>query len=697
MERYGWKIALGSVLLLVPVLLALVWGPYLDDSAYNTLHVARDLVAGRGWPQAIGVAPGAGEGLTWPVAHEELWQHIVSPADSLLSYGSLNEPARLRAPLYVLLLAGFFKADLPLTLLNVSWGLAALALYATLADALSAQERQLAEQTKVQPYMPGILAAGLLVCSPLVVATLGTALGWVAAWAWLAIAASLARRWHLQGVALVLLLGMHFDLLTIALAALLLLFRWRAGGRGALWCSLALLGAAGFWAWLVWQGWAAPYTLPAFRLAPLFEAVHALVEESEFYWLFLFLAAVGLVSLLEIDDKAALEPRALAEASLAPRRARSPKHVGCWGGALWCALALCWGGEVAGVLLATLGFLLAGLGIAWLMRWVERRPEVPRPKVPRCSRAWHMPSRQMPRRSRAHSRARSRAEMLRVRGLRLAVGLALLAGLPLALAEAASLWHRYQARPVVRQQLERAAGIWLREYSAPTAVVWGTERVGYLAERPTLGWKAAGSAPAHLWTLLRSLAVDPPAYCVTSRSLAWDRVVRTAWFKDSYEAVQTFASPYDTTSPLTIWGHRFAAQVQPSGASFGGLFRLLSVVPVTDTLAPGVAFDVRLYWEALQSPEDDYVVFVHFLDAHGELVASHDGPPGRRGPTRTWLPGMIVPDIHSLSLDPQLPAGIYRLQVGIYRWPDVERLPVWDAGGIEQPDRVLVLQTINVE
>jgi hypothetical protein len=39
---------------------------------------------------------------------------------------------------------------------------------------------------------------------------------------------------------------------------------------------------------------------------------------------------------------------------------------------------------------------------------------------------------------------------------------------------------------------------------------------------------------------------------------------------------------------------------------------------------------------------------------------------------------------------------MYRLQVGMYRWPSLERLPVWDSGGIEQVDRVIVLQSIEV-
>jgi hypothetical protein len=116
-----------------------------------------------------------------------------------------------------------------------------------------------------------------------------------------------------------------------------------------------------------------------------------------------------------------------------------------------------------------------------------------------------------------------------------------------------------------------------------------------------------------------------------------------------------------------------------------------------DSLSPGAEFDVVLYWEALRPPEDDYVVFVHLLDADGQLVASHDGPPlDGRYPTTAWLPGDVVPHVVHMALDPQAPGGTYLLQAGMYQWPGMERLPVWDSEGVEQTDRVVVLQLIEV-
>jgi hypothetical protein len=132
-------------------------------------------------------------------------------------------------------------------------------------------------------------------------------------------------------------------------------------------------------------------------------------------------------------------------------------------------------------------------------------------------------------------------------------------------------------------------------------------------------------------------------------------------------------------------------------ANFGDEISLLGFETV-DSLSPGADFEVVLYWEARQSPKENYVVFVHLLDVDGEIIASHDGPPmERRYPTGAWFPGDVVPDVHRLVLDSNVPVGEYQLRVGMYRWPDLDRLPVWDGRGVEQADRALVLQSVRVQ
>nr|NIV36863.1 hypothetical protein [Anaerolineae bacterium] len=193
----------------------------------------------------------------------------------------------------------------------------------------------------------------------------------------------------------------------------------------------------------------------------------------------------------------------------------------------------------------------------------------------------------------------------------------------------------------MRQELERQAADWLRAHSEPTATVFGSQRIGYLADRPTLVWDGSDSDPAELAALVVALNEDPPGYCVSLRSIAWDRLARTAWFQDGYVPLLRLKSPYDAASPLTIWGHRFSGPPQAVGASFGDQVRLLSY-RAPHRVSPGAEFDVRLYWEPLRPPEENYTVFIHLLDADGQLAANHN----EMRLTSLWPPGEVVPDVH---------------------------------------------------
>ncbi len=83
--------------------------------------------------------------------------------------------------------------------------------------------------------------------------------------------------------------------------------------------------------------------------------------------------------------------------------------------------------------------------------------------------------------------------------------------------------------------------------------------------------------------------------------------------------------------------------------------------------AAGSSFEVTLYWHALQTPDRNYRVFVHLLDAEAQIVAQHDGTPGGGElPALGWLPGEYLADTHRLTLPSTLPAGEYSLEVGLY-------------------------------
>ena len=89
---------------------------------------------------------------------------------------------------------------------------------------------------------------------------------------------------------------------------------------------------------------------------------------------------------------------------------------------------------------------------------------------------------------------------------------------------------------------------------------------------------------------------------------------------------------------------------------------------------------VTLYWRALAPMDWDYTVFVHLIGPDGERVTQHDDQPWWKVPlpTSTWQPGEELRDQHVLRLPPGLALGTYRLQVGVYYWQTLERLPVME-------------------
>jgi hypothetical protein len=737
------KVALWLTLALVPMIIGLTWGTYLNDEAYVTLRYARNLALGRG-----------------------------------PTYGARTLS---RSPLYVLALWPLAKLGAPLASLILStlgWSAAALAIYST--------------GHVLRRPIAAIMAAVLTAFCPAITTTLGMEIPWAIALAWLTLVAAIKGRWKAQACALALMLLAHFDLLTLALALLMVAAQWIARRRFPLLPVLILaLVALGCGLLAAWQVIALPCP-PRVNLAGWGDSIQRLLNESEFYGLFVPLCLCGTMELVSTTRKA-------------------------WGhGVLWGAVAILTSGPAAEVMVITMGLLLTGLGVQWIIQWIKAR------------------------------------NLTRLDHITLAAGVMLLAGLPLGIAQASSLAQRYQARLVAHHAVEQQAGDWLRDHSEPTATVFGSERLGYLADRATFPWHKHEHDRDELALLLKTLSENPPEYLVSSRGIYWDQITQTRRFQEIYMILESFRSPYDVSSPIAIWGRRAEAvsvetsrplnihlpggvdligyvcqpeRVQPgdtvrvvlflqptrpvteslrpivqmsipqdtgdwqhwwqvnTDGNYGipmdwwlpgeiitqqfwltmdkdmpvGAYRLDALVLSTDaksflpmyqdgdtapidrvllgyvaipwtgeareaaiarakpvdarfgehinllgfeaqdSAAAGAELEVTLYWGAQLLPRDDYVVFVHLTDDADQPIASHDGPPMEgRYPTRAWFPGDVVPDSHRLLLDPATPAGTYRLQVGLYQWPSLERLPVCDGDGVEQVDRSLFLGRVEV-
>jgi len=95
------------------------------------------------------------------------------------------------------------------------------------------------------------------------------------------------------------------------------------------------------------------------------------------------------------------------------------------------------------------------------------------------------------------------------------------------------------------------------------------------------------------------------------------------------------------------------------------------------TPTAGDSWQITLYWEPLVRMSKDYTVFVHLIDAAGDLVAQMDEQPLEgEYPTHLWQLEEQIKDGHRLPLPDDLPAGWYRLEVGLYLLDAGERLAV---------------------
>lgn len=128
-----------------------------------------------------------------------------------------------------------------------------------------------------------------------------------------------------------------------------------------------------------------------------------------------------------------------------------------------------------------------------------------------------------------------------------------------------------------------------------------------------------------------------------------------------------------------------------SGAHFGDCIELTGIDLPGQEFRPGDVVPLTLFWRAYQPVAGNFKVFVHLLNAEGRLVAQRDSEPvGGQRPTATWQVGESVTDRYGVLLPDGLPAGRYRLIVGLYLPPGGDRLPVTVGRGMPSGDHLVV-------
>jgi 4-amino-4-deoxy-L-arabinose transferase-like glycosyltransferase len=101
--------------------------------------------------------------------------------------------------------------------------------------------------------------------------------------------------------------------------------------------------------------------------------------------------------------------------------------------------------------------------------------------------------------------------------------------------------------------------------------------------------------------------------------------------------------------------------------NFDDKITLLGYELDSEPVRSGESFHVKVYWQAQREMEEDYKVFVHLYDEAGNILAQQDRMPGLGvRPTSGWQTGEVVADRFTVPVGSEVPAGRYRLVIGLY-------------------------------
>lgn len=139
---------------------------------------------------------------------------------------------------------------------------------------------------------------------------------------------------------------------------------------------------------------------------------------------------------------------------------------------------------------------------------------------------------------------------------------------------------------------------------------------------------------------------------------------------------------------------RDAPMASPShvvAADFDGLVRLVGY-DLSKEVVAGSPLEITLYWQRLGELDRQHLAFAHLIDGEWRMWGQADGIP-RVGAdvSDEWGDGRMLRDERTIALPADVPSGMYRLEVGVYRPDTMERLKLGGASLGELDDRVLTV------
>jgi hypothetical protein len=126
-------------------------------------------------------------------------------------------------------------------------------------------------------------------------------------------------------------------------------------------------------------------------------------------------------------------------------------------------------------------------------------------------------------------------------------------------------------------------------------------------------------------------------------------------------------------------------------ALFGDMVKLLGGTLAQEPVRAGDWLRFSLVWQVERPFEPELTVFTQLLGPDGQVWGQRDNRPGGGWyDVSLWQPGRPVVDDYAFQIQPEAPAGTYRLIAGLYQSDTLERLSVQSGGDFVEIGKVIV-------
>ncbi|MEM7115961.1 MAG: hypothetical protein AAF614_26200 [Chloroflexota bacterium] len=261
--------------------------------------------------------------------------------------------------------------------------------------------------------------------------------------------------------------------------------------------------------------------------------------------------------------------------------------------------------------------------------------------------------------------------------------------IPLLLAQGITLWQQFAARPLAIQTAEKALATRLQIVAAADTL-FASAHVGVAANWPTERFIAS-----HLdriepsAALAKLIATEPDLVVSNGRSLQWQTLTSTNWFKQRYRP-----SPKDADSPVTLWHKTETSFDYPAvqtalDVNAADKFRLRGVEMKTAVFQPADPLHITLNLAPNQPITQALTTNLHLVAAQDQQIwawKQHNAP--HSVPGGWWQAGQTIPERITIETTADLPVGGYELRAFFHDANNESRWPLFPAGADQPRDWV---------